>query len=287
MKVIGLLLFAAGLGWLCHTLFRQMIVRAGAYEERYLAAADKQLGALFVFIAPEELLRLNLVMAGVFFLGGAMLGLRLSAAGALLLGAAAGGLGFWLPRVVLRLLLARRRKTILQQLPDAMGVVVNGLKAGRALPQAMQMVVDEMPRPISQEFGLLLRERNLGQAMDVCAERLVARVPLTDIRLFAMILKLSMKMGGDVTEPLQNAAQTIRNRFMVEKKVKALTSQVRFQGIMVACMPFFIFLMLSWMAPELMKPIMGTAAGYVVLAVVLTLQAIGGICMWKVSQIKY
>jgi len=100
-------------------------------------------------------------------------------------------------------------------------------------------------------------------------------------------VKLSQKMGGDVTEAFKRVAETIRNRYAIERKIKALTAETRMQGVVVSCIPFFIAVMFMLVAPEIMKPLVTSMAGVVVLVVILILQAMGGLLMWKLSKIKY
>lgn len=283
----GYFLFAMGLGWATWLFFRQLASRMGAYEERYLAATDAQLDALLVFMAPEDLLRMSRVAGLATFLLVCLLSVRMGIMIMLVFAILAGAAAFGLPRLILRIKLHFRRRRFLEQFPDAIGMLNNAMKAGLSFMQALEIVARESPSPVSMELRIFCRDRLTGKTLDAALDRLVQRVPLVDVKIFAMVVKLSNKMGGNVTEALARLAETIRNRFKLEKKVSSLTAEARMQAAVVCALPFVLFLAFAAMAPDMMRPLTTTAIGFGVLAVVLVLEIIGGFFMWKAAQIKY
>jgi tight adherence protein B len=287
MLWISLLLVAVGIGCLGYQAYLAFSEKAEDYEARYLAGADRELSRLFAFVTPRQLWRMSLASAAAGSLPGLWAGLRVGPIPGAALAAALGVTGFFAPRLVVTFLAIRRQATFMQQFPDAIGMIGNGLKAGLSLLQAIEMVAREMPNPVAQEFGLLFKDRQLGRSTEEAMDRLSARMPLQDVRIFVMVAKLSLRMGGDVTEAFSRVAETIRNRFTIEKKVKALTAEARMQAIFISVMPFAMAGIMWMMAPDMMRPLFETGIWAVLLVVIVILEIVGGLAMWKCAQVKY
>lgn len=284
---VGMALFALGMGWLAAYVVRLGGAHYAGYEERYLAAAEEQLNALFVFTTPERLLSYSIAGGCSGVLIGALLGLALGGVAPVVLAVLFGLTGFFIPRMVVTVMVYLRRNKFLIQLPDALDVLCKGLKAGLSITQGLQLVATEMPRPVSQEFGLLVKDMQLGRSIPDSLKLLYRRMPLPEVRLVVLAVSLSRRLGGDLTEALNAVAQTVRNRFNVEKKVKTLTAEARMQAIVVCLLPFFLFFVFLYINPEMMTPLVNSAAGAVVLGVVLLLEILGGTMMWRMSKVKY
>lgn len=287
MIFLGYLLFALGLGWAVWLAWKQLGRRIEAYEERYVSATDAQLDALLVFMSPRDLLQISRLAGLCFLLLGSLLAIRGGVFFMLVSGGVAGMAAFYSPRLILRVMLHFRRRRFLEQFPDAIGMMNNAMRAGLSFMQAVEMVAKEVPDPVAQELKILCRDRRTGKTMDVALDRLAQRIPLPDVKIFAMVMKLSNRMGGNVTDALARLAETIRNRFMLEKKIRALTAEGRMQAIVVCSLPFILFLAFTFIAPEMMQPLTRTMAGVLVLGVVVFLEIVGGYFMWRAAQIKY
>lgn len=287
MPVLGIVFFALGTGYLATRLVQIFRVRYAGYEDRYLETTADQLDSLFVFITPEGLLRMSLTGGSAGCVAGAMLGAAMGPLGLLVTAAVLGSLGFFVPRLVIRIMVQVRKNRFLKQLPDALEVLCKGLKAGLSVMQGLQLVASEMPDPVAQEFGLLVKDIQLGRSMPDSMTMLYKRIALPEVRLVVLAVSLSRRLGGDLTEALSAVAQTVRNRFNIERKVKALTAEARMQAIVVCLLPFFLFVVFLFINPEMMKPLMSSMAGALVLAVVSVLELLGGLMMWRLSKVKY
>lgn len=287
MIIIGYFLFAVGLGWATRLFYLQLSRRIGAYEDRYLASTDEQLDALLVFMSPEDLLRISRVAGMAAFLLVSVLTIRAGLLVMVVLSGLAGIAAFGIPRLLLKILLHFRRRRFLEQFPDTIGMLNNAIKAGLSFMQALEMVAHEVPEPAATELQIFCRDRMTGKTLDAALDRLVQRVPLVDVKIFVMVVKLANRMGGNITEALSRLAETIRNRFMLEKKVRALTSEARMQAIVVCALPFFMFVAFAFLAPEMMLPLTQSWMGVFILSIVVILELVGGYFMWKAAQIKY
>jgi tight adherence protein B len=287
MIILGLLLFASGCGIGTWVLIRQFSQNLGAYEERYLSETEDQLDMLVAFMSPTDLLRISRAVAIFSAFIVAILAIRTGPIMILVLSLSSGAIAYGVPRLILKFLLYRRRNRFLEQFPDAISMLSNAMKSGLSFIQAIEMVSHEAPEPTATELKIFCKDRQTGKTIDAALDRLSERMPMVDIRIFVMVIKLSNRMGGNVTEALQRLAETIRNRFLIEKKVKSLTADIRTQAVVVCLLPFILFILLTFLAPDLMRPVMGTAAGFLILGIVIVMECIGGFFMWKMSQIKY
>lgn len=190
------------------------------------------------------------------------------------------------PRPLMDYLVAARVKRYRGQMVDALNLLSNGLRAGLSLPQAIGMVVDELPNPIAQEFNLILQQNKIGIPLEECFEDLNKRVPTEDNEMFVTSVNILRETGGNLAETFDTIAGVIRERVRLQQKIETYIAQGKFQGGMIFLMPFLMLLMFSISDPESVAPLFNTILGAIVLIVALGLDLIGGYLMWKVIQIK-
>ena len=121
----------------------------------------------------------------------------------------------------------------------------------------------------------MLREQHLGVTAEEALENFAKRVPILDVELFVSAVSISREVGGNLAESLTTLAETLRRRLIMEGKVKALTSQGKLQGIVMALLPVGLVAYLVAVYPETMAPMFDTWIGYGVIAVCLLLEYIG------------
>lgn len=150
-------------------------------------------------------------------------------------GCAAGGL--FLPVVIIKMLEAQRRKKFSGQIVDGLLILSSSLKAGLSLLQAIGELVEEMPSPISQEFGLVLRQMQMGIALDEAMINLKKRMRVDELDLIVTALLVARETGGDLTITFSKVINTIQERNKLLGRVKALCVQGRMQGIIMSILP--------------------------------------------------
>ena len=195
---------------------------------------------------------------------------------------AAAVLAAW---AVVKYLRKRRLDQIDDQLVDALRMMANALKAGLSLQQALELVRREMKAPISDEFGTVVKEIHLGQLTDHALRRMAERVPLEDLGLAVDSILTLRETGGNLSESFQVIANTIVERKKVQGKVKALTAQGMAQGVLVGSMPIGMLLIFSFIDANYVRPLFTTVLGWVILAVVLILDAAGVLLMFKLVKV--
>ena len=248
------------------------------YKLRYVTKSMNDLSDMFLFIEPGQILLLNvaalLACAVVgFFLGGAFFG-----------GLAAVA-GFFAPTIAVRFYRLRRIRLFNAQLTEALQQMANALRAGLTFQQAMDQVGRESNAPLRQEFGLFTKEVKLGVPVEEALVNMANRVGSEDLELVATSTNIARQLGGNMAEMFETIAGTIRERFRLEGKISALTSQGKLQGWIVAAMPLAIGLVLNVRNPELMQPMFDTYYGYVIVVAVILLEAIGFLFIRRIVAI--
>ena len=249
------------------------------YEQKYVKGAERSLDDMYLTIPLQHLIYLSVCSAIVL---GVLLGLLF---GSVVTSVIGGLAGLAVPEVLVRWMRGRRLKRFGFQLVDALANVSNSLKAGFSLPQAFQLLQDEMPDPISQEFRMVNQELRLGVSMDVVLSNLVQRVGSSDIDLVSTAISISREVGGNLTEVFDNIANTIRERHKMEGKIQALTAQGKAQAFIICVLPFVMLLMLNYTNPEMVRPMFERPLGWLILGLIAVLEIFGIIIIRKIVSI--
>lgn len=284
--LIGNIILVIGLFLLGYCGAKAVLDKRKELEERYRVSVEAGLGVLAVSITPEDLFKASIggCVAGAAV--GALLAVTAGLLGIVFFGTLCGILGFFLPKLIVRYAAYRRKQAFLRQLPDALDMMCKAMATGRATQQAMQLIAEEMPSPISEEFRLTLRiQQHVGQQQGIVV--LSERMNTPETSMLVMVIQFTARRGGNPVEPLKNLAATLRNRFNTEKKVKMLTSQVRLEAIITALLPVFVFIAFSFIVPEMMTLFLGHIIGAIVIGMIIILEALGAYWMWKIAQIRY
>lgn len=198
------------------------------------------------------------------------------------------GLGFGvIPTIILSSRAEERARKLSEQLPDGLDLVARSLQAGHGLSDAMRMCATEMPPPIAREFARVHEEHNLGRGFRECLQDLCERNPRNfDLRIFVSSVALQRDTGGNLIEILQNIAKTIRDRFVFQRKVKALTAEARVSAFILGGLPFVVTFLIAVMRPEYLTPLIDDPLGRMLLGAAGTSFAVGILVMRNISQVE-
>src|SRR5581483_5772613 len=122
--------------------------------------------------------------------------------------AAAGGLPFWL----LGYLKKRRENKFLNTFPDAVDVIVRGIKAGLPLLDSMRVIAAEAPEPVRSEFQAILETQTIGLPLGEACTKLYERMPLAEANFFGIVISVQQRSGGNLSEALGNLSRVLRDR---------------------------------------------------------------------------
>jgi tight adherence protein B len=181
---------------------------------------------------------------------------------------------------------AVRLKKFAAQLPDAMELVARALRAGHSLAAGMHVVAEEMPAPISKEFGRVYEEQNLGIPLEEALKGMCDRVPNLDLRFFVTSVGIQRQTGGDLAEILDRIGHIIRERFKILGQVKALTAEGRLSGIVLIAMPIGLFMLMLWMKPDYIRLLWTDPMGIKMSIAAIILVLIGSYAIKKIVDIK-
>jgi tight adherence protein B len=124
-----------------------------------------------------------------------------------------------------------------QQLPEALDLIVSGLRAGHSLSSALGLVTRECQDPLAGEFRLAFDEQNFGLDMRTALENMVRRVPLQDLKMAITAIIIQRESGGNLAEVLEKTSHMVRERFRLKKQVRVHTAQGRMTGIVLTILP--------------------------------------------------
>ncbi|MBQ7190302.1 MAG: type II secretion system F family protein [Kiritimatiellae bacterium] len=187
----------------------------------------------------------------------------------------------------MNLMRERKRKLSFEShiLDLAMGLA-NAMKAGMALPQALEKVSEQMGGVMSEEISTVLREYRLGMGITDSMGRLAQRMPCEDMNLLVSSIRLTTQTGGSLVDVLSSMVDMIRNRTEFQAKLKTLTAQGKFEALAMASAPMAAFLLLYFIQPDLMRPLVTTLVGWIAIGVALTLETIGFVIIKKLITIE-
>src|SRR5512143_3984637 len=164
--------------------------------------------------------------------------------GALVLGLLGLVLGWFVPRWFVSFRQGRRVRMFADQLSDSLNLMVNGLRSGYSILQAMESVAKEMPTPISDEFARVVRETQLGISLEQALANMLRRIKSDDLDLMITAINVQREVGGNLAEILEVISHTIRERVRIKGEIRTLTAQGRYSGYVVSLLPIGLSLVL-------------------------------------------
>jgi tight adherence protein B len=194
-------------------------------------------------------------------------------------------LGFIGPSFYIRFLAAQRKRKFYSQLIDALLMMNSGLKGGLSLLQAMEVVADEMPEPISQEFAILIGENKMGVSLELSFDRLYGRMGTPALQQFISAILLARETGGNLPVIFNRIIQTIRENRKIEQNIETLTLQGKIQGIVMSMLPvaFAVFIYMS--NPHYFDVMLESEVGKNLLMLAAGLEVVGAFLIVKFSTI--
>jgi tight adherence protein B len=196
-----------------------------------------------------------------------------------------GLLALGCPYFYLKYITWRRLRRFLEQLPDALDMMSQGLQAGLGLTQAMVFVAKEMPDPLGTEFSVFIEEVNLGLPLADALKKLEERMALPEVRLFNTALLVQREVGGSLAELLNKLADIIRDRFRIERLIKSLTGQNRMSAWTVCSIPPFLGVFMFIREPQMMNDMLNDPMGRGMLAAALFLEILGIVVFRKLIKV--
>lgn len=181
--------------------------------------------------------------------------------------AAAFSVGLGLPQWLLSYLRKRRIKRFVLELPNAMDVIVRGIKSGLPIGDCLRIIAREAPEPVKSEFRLIVESQSVGLSLTEAVAKLFERMPVSEANFFAIVVGIQSKSGGNLSEALGNLSRVLRERRRMADKVSAMSMEARASAAIIASLPFVVAV-LCWMSsPDYISLLWTTQVGQISLAV--------------------
>ncbi|HML60511.1 MAG TPA: type II secretion system F family protein [Solidesulfovibrio sp.] len=191
-----------------------------------------------------------------------------------------------LPELGLALMRRRRAARFEGQLADGLIMTANALRAGFSLLQALDLTAQKAPVPLSQEFGLILKEHRLGADLNDALLHLSERVGSVDSRIFANSVIILRETGGNLTEIFDTLAKTIQERKRVMKKIRAMTAEGETQAYFLAALPLVLGIVLYQLDPKSISLFFTTFGGWLMLLGMALMEIVGLTLMLRIVKVK-
>jgi len=199
------------------------------------------------------------------------------------LSAICSGLALVLVFVVIR---RKRIAKFSEQLPDAIDVIVRGVKAGYPFTVALGLVGKEMSDPIGTEFGMTSDEISFGSEIGSALDHLFQRVGHADLLYLAMSLKIQVQTGGSLAEILSRLARLLRERAMLRLKVRALSAEGRISAVFLTVMPFVLFGVITLLQPDYFFSVRNNPIVMPALILGLFMLVVGNVIIYRMVNFK-
>lgn len=229
---------------------------------------------------------------GEFITAAGLLAIAAGAIGGLVLsnplvGLAAAGIGGAVPFLQLSQRRGKVMKQLNEQLPDALMLVINGLRAGNSFLQALMIVSKQMSGAIALEFATTVGEINWGLPIETALSNMADRIGTVDIELVVAAMIIQRETGGNLSEILMNIHDTIRDRVRVAGEVQAMTAQGRLSGIVLTCLPAGVGFLFFLVSPGYISVLFTDPRGHMLIAAAVFAQLLGIYFIRKLVDVKY
>jgi tight adherence protein B len=178
----------------------------------------------------------------------------------------------------------QRFKKFEEGLPEALDLMVNGLRAGHSLVAAMGLVARECADPLGREFRACFEEQNYGLELKIAMDNLINRVPLQDLRIVATAILIQKESGGNLAEVLNNTAHVIRERFRLKRQVMVHTAQGRMTGWVLTLLPVGLGIGLYIVNPQMMSILWTRPIGIKLMWGAAGMIVVGGLIIHKITD---
>ena len=209
----------------------------------------------------RQFIIISIALGGVIFLAVLVSDMGLIAAVAL---GFAGAFG--LPRWLLSYLKKRREAKFLNNFPDAVDVIVRGIKAGLPLLDCMKMIAVESPEPVGSEFRSIIETQAIGMPLGDAAGKLYDSMPLPEANFFGIVVSIQQKAGGNLSEALGNLSRVLRDRKKMKAKIQAMSMEAKASASIIGALPLAVMLLVWITSPQYISLLWTEPLGRLMLA---------------------
>jgi tight adherence protein B len=194
-------------------------------------------------------------MVGLVAAGGLLPAIGLAFAGAF-------GLPFW----ILKYLKKRRESKFLHAFPDAVDIIVRGIKAGLPLLDCLKMITIEAPEPLRTEFRAIVETQAIGLPLGEACGKLYEHMPVPEANFFGIVISIQQKAGGNLSEALGNLSRVLRDRKEMKAKIQAMSMEAKASASIIGALPIAVMTMVYITSPVYISLLFTEPLGNLMLA---------------------
>jgi tight adherence protein B len=195
--------------------------------------------------------------------------------------------GFGLPRWLLSFLKKRREKAFLRALPDAVDVIVRGIKAGLPLFESLKVVAADSPEPLKSEFNAIIETQAIGMPLGEACARLFERMPVPEANFFGIVIAIQQKSGGNLSEALGNLSKVLRDRKKMAEKIQAMSMEAKASAGIIGSLPPIVMLLVYMTTPDYISLLWTHPTGQLMLVGCAIWMSIGILVMKKMINFDF
>ena len=195
--------------------------------------------------------------------------------------------GFGLPRWMLSFLKKRREKNFLRALPDAVDVIVRGIKAGLPLFDSIKVVAADAPEPLKGEFLAIIETQAIGMPLGEACSRLFERMPVPEANFFGIVIAIQQKSGGNLSEALGNLSKVLRDRKKMAEKIQAMSMEAKASAGIIGALPPIVMLLVYLSTPDYISWLWTHPTGLLLLVGCVLWMSLGIVVMKKMINFDF
>jgi tight adherence protein B len=226
------------------------------------------------------------ITSGMLAVGSFLLGLMVDA-GLLVAAGMAFVAGFGVPLWMLKFLKKRREAKFLAAFPDAVDIIVRGIKAGLPLLDSMRVITSDAPEPLKSEFRAIIETQTIGIPIGEACGRLYERIPVPEANFFAIVIGIQQKAGGNLSEALGNLSRVLRDRKKMKAKIQAMSMEAKASAVIIACLPLAVMLLVYVTSPQYIELLWTHPMGRMMLVACVAWMSMGVMVMRKMINFDF
>jgi tight adherence protein B len=195
--------------------------------------------------------------------------------------------GFGLPLWILGFLKKRREAKFLSAFPDAVDVIVRGIKSGLPLMDCLNVIVSDTPEPVRSEFRAIVESQAIGMPLGEACLKLYDRMPVAEANFFGIVIFIQQKSGGNLSEALGNLSRVLRDRKKMKAKIQAMSMEANASGGIIAALPFVVMILVYVTSPDYISLLWTDKLGNLLLAASAVWMSIGVFVMRKMINFDF
>ena len=194
--------------------------------------------------------------------------------------------GFFIPSLYLKVLIQKRKRRFSDQLTDALMIMSSSLRGGLSLVQSLEAVVEEMPDPINQEFGIVLGENKMGVSLEDALNHMYERMASPALQQVITAILLARETGGNLPVIFSRIVATIREHRKIEQSIRTLSIQGKIQGVVMSLLPVGFGFVIYSSNPRFFDTMVYTQLGRSLLTYAIISEIIGAFLIYRISTFK-